>query len=438
MDKKRRFSRREFLVGSGAVLGSAALATKGVAQAPAAPSVAKKVKIQWMEWMTTEITEARMQEVLAAFYKTDAGKSIEIERISMPFGQFRDKVLANHLAGAMPDVQHLAPLWAVEFAELGALEPLNPYFDKAGKDWVANLSKSNMIPWKGRYYLLPVTATAHLLYYNVRRLEEAGLSGPPKTWEDVEKIGPKLTNPSKNQYCFASSMAVASPYIGPAYEIWQLIYQCNDTVMKNGKCNLNSRASVKALKFWLHQVYDLKIYAPGVLTNELKDAIEAFTSEVSAMFMQSPVFVRVAEGRNPKMRLGVAPLPEGETYGTYGAGWTNTLCAKSKNKDAAWEFMHWLSSPEGNSLLSTMAFMQPGNLKADMSALVKRDPRFQVALDVVKRGRVFSEVSGIPEAPNVFRILTEQIHEAANKKKTPEEAMEFATAEWNKVLAKYA
>jgi len=437
MENRRGLNRREFLAGSGAILASTALAAKAGAQG-AAPAVAKKVKIQWMEWMSTEIGEPRMQEVLAAFSKTNAGRSIEIERISMPFGQFRDKILANHLAGAMPDVQQMAPLWAVEIAELGALEALNPYFEKAGKDWVANLNKSNMIPWKGKNYLLPVTATAHLLYYNVRRLEEAGFGGPPKTWSDIEKMGPKLTNPAKNQYCFASSMAVASPYIGPAYEIWQLIYQCNDTVMKNAKCNLNSPGSVKALKFYLRLVNDLKIYAPGVLTNELKDAIEAFTSEISAMFMQSPVFVRVAEGRNPKMRLGVAPLPEGDTYGTYGAGWTNALCAASKNKEAAWEFMHWLSSPEGNALMSIAAFMQPGNLKADMGPLVQRDPRFKVALDVVKRGRVFSEVSGIPEAPNLFRIETEQVHEAATKRKTVEQALEATTVEWNKVLAKYA
>ena len=342
------------------------------------------------------------------------------------------------VAGAMPDVLQTVGDWFVEFAVLGALDPLNPYLEKAGKDWVANLAKQNMVPWKGNIYLLPVTASAYLLLYNERKLEEAGFSGPPKTWEDLEKMGPKLTNPAKNSYCFASSMAVVSPYKGPINEIWPLIYQCNDTVMKGGKCNLNSPASIRALKFWLHLVNDLKIYAPGVLTNIDKDQVEAFTSEVTAMIANSPVFVRVAQQRNPKLKLGVAPPPEGETYGTFGAGWNNTLCSTGKNKDAAWEFMRWLSSPEGSALVSMAAWHQPGNLKADMSPLVQREPRFQVALNVAKRGRVFAEVAGMPECTNLLRIQIEQIHEAANKRKTPEAAMESATAEWNKVLAKYA
>jgi len=82
--------------------------------------------------------------------------------------------------------------------------------------------------------------------------------------------------------------------------------------------------------------------------------------------------------------------------------------------------------------------MTPGNLKADMSPLIKSEPRFQVALDVLRRGRVFSENASLPESTNLFNVLLEQVHEAANKRKTPEAAMEYATAEWNKILAKYA
>jgi multiple sugar transport system substrate-binding protein len=434
MDQKRNPSRREFLAGSAAALGSAAFATRAIAQAPA---VARKVKIQWMEWMTPETGETRMREILDAFYKSEAGKSIEVERITVPNPQFHDKVIANHLANAIPDVVQVVGDWAVEFAELGVMEPLDPYLEKAGKDWVANLIKNNMVPWKGKVYLLPMTVSNYLLTYNVRKLEEAGLSGPPKTWADLEQVGPKLTNPAKNTYCFASCMGLVSPYKGPVTEIWPLIYQCNDTVMKNGKPNLTSPASIKALKFWLHQVNDLKMYAPGALTNGEKDMVEAFTSEVTAMLIWSGVSVRVAQQRNPKLKLGMVPLPEGDTYGTFGMGWNSILATRSKNKEAAWEFMRWLSGPEGSALIATAAFHPPANLKADMSALVQREPLYQVTLNVARRGRVFAEIAGMPEGPNLLRIQVEQIQEAANKRKTPEAAMEFATAEWNKVLAKY-
>jgi len=438
MHTKRRLSRREFLVGSAAAVGAAALTGKSAAQTPGAPAVAKKVKIQWMQWMTTEITEPRMRDLLEAFYKTEAGKSIEVERISLPSPQYHDKAVANHMAGAMPDVLQVAAEWNVEFAELGMTEPLDPYLAKAGKGWVADLVSHNMVPWRGKTYLLPVTATAYIQLYNVRKFEEAGLSGPPRTWRDIEQMGPKLTNPAKNTYCSAACMGAVQPYKGPPNEIWPLIYQCNDTVLKGGKCNLSSPGSIKALKFWLHLVNDLKIYAPGVLTNAEKDMLEAFTSEVTAILWGSPVFVRIFQQRNPQLKLGVAPLAEGDTYGTWGAGWNNALCAASKNKDAAFEFMHWLSGPDGSGRMAMAAFMPSANRKVDMSPLVQRDPLFKTALDVVARGRVFAETAILPEGTNLLRIQIEQIQEAANGRKTPEAAMEFATAEWNKIFAKYA
>jgi multiple sugar transport system substrate-binding protein len=424
-------------VGGGAAATAAALSSR-VPRPSVAAAVAQKVKLQWIEWITLEIGEPKTVALLDAFYKTEAGKNIEIGRQPVPYGQALDKILTMHLAGQAPDLFLLAPPWVPGLAQQGVLEPLNSYLDKAGKEWVGNLHQQETPPWKGSFYSLPVTAIPVNLFYNERKLEEAGFTAPPKTWAEVEAMGPKLTNPAKNTYCYASGMAARSPYDGPVKEFLPLVYQNNDMAIKNGKCNLNSPAAVNALTTWLKWVNDLKIYAPGVFSNTGKDKSEAFVGEQVAMVNNATAHVVIVEGRNPKMKFGIAPLPQNVTYGTSDGGWIVGISNISKNKEAAWEFFHWLAGPEGSAKVTIAAKHLPGNKKADVSELFQEEPRLKIAADIIARGRVFDETAGVPEAINLSRILAEQIGEAGAKRKTPREALEFVTVEWNKIIEKYA
>jgi ABC-type glycerol-3-phosphate transport system substrate-binding protein len=251
-------------------------------------------------------------------------------------------------------------------------------------------------------------------------------------------MGPKLTNPAKNTYCYAGMMAAQSPYDALEKEYFALVYQGDDTAIKNGKCNLTSPAAVAALKYWLRLVNDLKIFAPGVFTNRSQDRNEQFVAEQTALINNAPAHVTIVQRRNPKLKFGLAPLPEGKTHGTVVGGWNVCMGRSGKNKEAAWEFIHWLVGPEGSAKMTLAAKHLPGNAKADISELLEADPRLKVPAQVLVRGRCFAEAAALPEAVNLYRILVEQIHEAATKRKTVEQALAFATAEWNQIIAKHA
>ena len=66
------------------------------------------------------------------------------------------------------------------------------------------------------------------------------------------------------------------------------------------------------------------------------------------------------------------------------------------------------------------------------------ESRLKVSVAIMARGRCFIEAAALPRVGESHRILNEQIQEAATKRKTVEQAMDVATAEWNKVIAKYA
>src|SRR5262249_11521650 len=110
MTSHRKLSRRHVLGGGGAVVAAAARSSRCARPSPAA-AAAQKVKLQWIEWITVEIGEPQTAALLDAFYKTEAGKNIEIVRQPVPYGQALDKILAMHLAGQAPDLFLLAPPW---------------------------------------------------------------------------------------------------------------------------------------------------------------------------------------------------------------------------------------------------------------------------------------------------------------------------------------
>ena len=277
MSEKFTMTRRNFLKTAGAATAGVAANSVVLPGKMEIPHFRRKTTLKWIEWITPEISEEKMQGVLDAFYATDAGSLIEIERISLPYAQIRETIIAQHLGGKTPDILNMNAPWAVELAELGVLAPLNDFLDSAGEEWVSNLVTGPMVPWKGNIYVVPLTSIPFLMYYNKTKLEEAGLSAPPATWAEVEEMGPMLTDASKNTYCYASGMAAKSPYNGVTIEMYPLIFQNNGWLLTDdGKSSWSTPEVQEAVEYWLKLFTEADIYAPGGLTNIEADKIEAF------------------------------------------------------------------------------------------------------------------------------------------------------------------
>ena len=289
----------------------------------------------------------------------------------------------------------------------------------------------------GNIYVVPLTSIPFLLYYNETKLADAGLSAPPATWAEVEEMGPKLTDPSKNTYCYASGMAAKSPYNGVSIEIFPLIYQSMGWLLTDdGKSSWATPEVQKAMEYWLHLFNDLDIYAPGGLTNIEADKLEAFGAEQTALMWSNVAHVTVLEQRNPDLKFNLAPLPEGDTFGTKLTGWNTSTSATTKEPEAVWDFVYWLTGPEGNAKMTIAAKHLPGNTAANVDELYEADPRLLVPKAILEKGRCFAIAAGMPETTNLFRIATEQVHEMVGGKSVADGLADI-DAGWNDVLSQY-
>ena len=108
-----------------------------------------------------------------------------------------DKALAAIAANNAPDlIQTWGPQFVGSWANTGALEPLDGYFNQGGfdvNDILPGLLKSTT--WKGKVYGLPFGTDMSMLYYNADMFTAAGLdpSKPPTTIEELLTDADKIT-----------------------------------------------------------------------------------------------------------------------------------------------------------------------------------------------------------------------------------------------------
>jgi ABC-type glycerol-3-phosphate transport system substrate-binding protein len=257
-----------------------------VAMAPADASAAK-AEVRWSQWKTTEVGEKLMNELKAAFEKENP--DITLTLVDSPFTGFHDKAVTLFQAQKLPDVLLVQVDWVAEFADLGMLEPLDPWLAKEPKEYMDNIPTTFHQKWQGKQYYLPLHSGCVALYWNTEIFKNAGIAGPPKTWEEYVTIAKKVTNLEKKIFATTATLQVEPP-TNMTYDIYPLIFQAGGSLIdeKTNKAVFNSPAGVKAIQWYVDLINKDKVAVPGVLSNGEKEKRANFGAGNVAMMFEGP------------------------------------------------------------------------------------------------------------------------------------------------------
>lgn len=392
-----------------------------------------KTQIHWLQHWVNEQGPDKINEVKKAF----EAKNPDIELIidDLPFAQEHDKILSLDLAGNPPDIITASGAWLTEFADAGIIEPIDERFASLPED----IKKANegpmVLPYKGKLYGIPVTNGNIALFYNKKLLEEAGVE-VPTTWDEFMEASIKLTDPSKNRYALTGNLAAEPPTV-ISYEVMPFILQAGGKILDNGKAVFNSPEGVKALNYLKDLIVTNKVATPGELSAGEKEKRANFSSGNVAFMFEGPWGVNIQKGLNPDLDFGVVPLPKGEKTGTIAQGSVLALSAKGKNKDAAWKFIEFMSSAEGQLLWDKATGFFPYNKDTMNDPFFKEDPYLKVFVEELE---TFDRVEVIdhylPNAVDLRKQFTIEIQNFITGKKTAQEALDDAAAYWNDAFEK--
>lgn len=197
---------------------------------------------------------------------------------------------------------------------------------------------------------LPFRGHANLLYYNKAVFDELGLT-PPQTWDELVETAKIIEKET-------GMKGLAQPYGGSSGQnimnwLGMLWSNGSDIFDANNKPIFNNRAGIEATEKYVGFLTKDKIVAPGSVTFSEGDANNEVLQGRAAMnICWSWVYTKYADPAQAipevlnNIALATVPSFEGKPSYTYATSLGASISVDSRHKDAAWEYMKFMTSKE--------------------------------------------------------------------------------------------
>lgn len=313
--------------------------------------------------------DAIVRSVLAAFEATHP--KIKVSYFKQSPKQYRERLAAAITRGEGPDVFRFHNTWVPLLRNDLATVPIkimtpaqfaSAFYPVASRDLVAGPN----------IYGIPLEFDGLGLYYNEDMLAQAGVS-VPTTYEELLNVVPKLT--VKNGNTIVSS-AIA---LGTTNNVEHFSDIAALMMMQNGaKLTEPTGAEAEQTLIFYRKFADSA--DPAYTWNETMDnSISAFASGKVAMILAPSWRVFDIKQINPNLRFKITTAPQlpGNTV-TWASYWVEGVSRQSRNQNAAWEFVNYLTSREAAVKLyteesKTRLFGEP-YARVELGASIKDDP----------------------------------------------------------------
>ncbi|MHB1415174.1 MAG: ABC transporter substrate-binding protein [Chloroflexota bacterium] len=330
-------------------------ATKATAPTTAAPGTAgfnwekfKGAKIRFVnnthDWSTELIPK-----VLPDFENLTG---IKVNWEVLPENQFRQKLTLELQSNPESVDGYMSlPSWdAKAFAEAKWYEPVQQYADSKDltnpdydfKDFFPTCIEIATV--YGTLVGAPLYPEVQLLYYNKEKMEQKGVK-VPETLDEFVAAAEKMYDKNANVAGYISR----GDGIQAVYTISPFYFAVGGRWLDDaGRPHLDEDQFVQALEYYSGTLR--KFGPPGIAGQQWSQNVVIFDQGNAAMQTDSSNFVSTHEDPNKsKMvgKTGYAPLPKGpDGLRSSLISWCLAISSKSKNKEAAWYFIQWLTSKE--------------------------------------------------------------------------------------------
>jgi multiple sugar transport system substrate-binding protein len=417
------------LVASACISGGESTPSKSGPPVKTAKEPTEPTTVTFASWVGNS---PQMQKFAEAFHALHPNITIKFENI--PAGQFTDKLTTEIVGGTGPDVAYMDSSAVADFASRSALVDLDPYI--AGSDVVSADDYVGAFKTSATYqdhmYGLPFDGETTGLFYRTDMFSAAGITEPPKTWDELQADAAALTDPVKKQYGFILFAPESAYYWYPF--LWQAGGQL---LSPDGQEVLfNSSQGQEAANFYV----GLRKYSPPDYYNSNSwDGRVAFANGQVAMYMAGSWFAGEMNSSFPKINglWASAPLPEGPAgCATTIAGDTLVMLAGSQNQDAAWLWLEFLSSPQSmtrwtvGSKYSTL--LPPRASLLNQPGFFDKKPYLAGFADNMKCA-VEAQISN-PKWPKIEQALNDKLGAAIYGSISPDEALSQAVTEAEQII----
>jgi ABC-type glycerol-3-phosphate transport system substrate-binding protein len=196
----------------------------------------------------------------------------------------------------------------------------------------------------GQIFGIPLMYDGLALLYNKEMLKTANIS-VPSTWSELLEAADQLTVPSNTSERTATNITRGGLAAGNAGNVDHFSDILALLILQNGGDPADpTRGFAKdALTFYTNFVSKYRVWS-----DRLPNSTVAFAREEVAMIFAPSWRIHDIQNLNPDLDFGVTTVPQLDTANpvAWSSFWAEGVSDSSKNKEVAWAFLKYLSSPE--------------------------------------------------------------------------------------------
>jgi multiple sugar transport system substrate-binding protein len=347
--------RRQFIQATGAtaVAGGSLWGTAAAQSATHGLKSGKPYAGRTVNLLLPPASQFRAQEKRLAEFEALTG--IKVVYTYVPYGQLLDKITTEAVAGnGAYDVIAYQDSWLAALA--GYLEPIDAQVKADNVDLNRYPAVFKEAPtYEGKNYGLPVRAHPQLFFYRKDLYAQAGAK-VPATWDEMIVASRLVQDKS-------GTAGVAMDYVkGSGFQnlwLWfnSLWGHGSDLLDASGNPRFNDAAGVAATQAYVDVLFKHKVANPGSAQFNEYDMVNSMAQGNSASMMVWWWTYSVLTGDRSKLKadqVGFAPMVRfGDKSPSIAIVMPFGMNKQSRNKEAAWEFMKWVTNPDLEAAIVT-------------------------------------------------------------------------------------
>jgi multiple sugar transport system substrate-binding protein len=311
-----------------------------------------------------------------------------------------------------PDVFTQDIIWIAEFAAAKWALPLDEFFKpEEMKEYFPGMVQA--CTWQGKLTALPWFIDAGMLYYRKDLLDELGAKAP-ETWDELVDNAKKVTGSGKTKFGFLWQAKQAEVLV---CDLVSFIGSNGGVILQpDGKTvSIAEDAAVEAVQLMQDLIKKDQVTPEDVLSWDEEPSRRPFTSGQAAFLRNWSYVWKVAQDKKESSvvdKVGVAPLPHfaNKKSAACLGGYQYGVNASSKNKEAAIEFVRWMSSPETQLRFATQIGLWPTRASVLDQPQIAQEQAFMQQLKSVFLGAIPRPVT--PKYPQVSLVLQSEVSKA--------------------------
>ncbi len=361
-------------------------------------------------------------KIIEAFEEKHPNINVEFREMPSDSGAQHDAYVTS-LNGKSSeiDVMDLDVVWPAEFAQAGYVMALDRFIQKDGIELSEyNEGAVSAANFNGKQWAMPKFIDAGMLFYRTDIVEEGNV---PKTWDELLTKAGELQGEKNTKFGY---LMQAKQYEGLVTNAVEYIASYGGQIVdENGEVVVNSPEAIKGIKKMV-EVANAGFVPENITTFTEPESHTSFIEGESPFIRNWPYQYALANDKEQSEivgNVGVAPLPEGDA-GSAAAlgGWMSAINAYSEHPKEAWEFLKFMTGPEGQKISAIHGGLAPTIPSLfDDEEVLEANPFFKEEGFVNALDNAVSRPV-VPNYPEISEIIQIEISKAITGKVTAEEA----------------